>query len=949
MKTKLISAPLKILVISFNKDLTQSFLNWIKLNPNFKFEFKIISSLKELNQINLDHYYKALWLISSQEVVTFNKKESADLARINIPLNLSVFYPAQIRLKNKRLDEIKLYQEKLKDLLSWTELNLNQPQIFYGYEAVDPNFYVLAVSSLVFFLKNIESQVLIKPRGKVDYLLINDFFQTLVTFLSKPHHAQKIVVKNSLALKSSEVLSHFERLFSLYYKKELLVKETSLVLENNLTNLSLVNIKSHFNKEVKLLVQGIDPKIEKIKSFLNLLDHLKQKTDLSEDKLETSLEKEVKTSVKKSKKEKKTLHKNSNQQDLESIFNLDKEIIDNLNQTRKTKKEKRLDKDIKLEIKGIKKNKRKKTFFYLGLGLIGVGILSSILIIFYYFNLTLVKNNLNSQLVGILDEKNTSQVVRQRTLDRLLSAQTQIYHQLVDVGLINEANSVLEYQNNLREYLNDQFELKQAGNLVIKTILTGEDISVENLLSSLEVKNKNIINKLNNLINQTDTLALEFNLDTRDVNTLKTRFKNKLKQAVVLDQLIPLFNNLFGKEGQKKYALVYQDNNELRATGGVIESIVILTFNQGKLVGYEVVNANEIDKGVGGKVSPPEEIKKELGEDSWYFADAGWDGVNAGEKIAWFIEKATGQKIDGAILVDNEFLAGLLGLVDGVRLDKYNEFISKKNLDEKLLFYDSLPKEKNQFQKDLLKAIFRQLVSADKLPDLPSVLNSAFVSQHAVLTEFNPNQQEVFNRLLWGGGVLSPSCPSLFKNQVCQIDSLYQVESNIGFNKANYFLTRQIKHRVTLEPKQARHLREIEYHNLAKTDAWPKGDYQAYLKFYLPLDAEKIRVVSNGKDTPITLVKNKVNKKVTFKFRVPINSTKKLQLTFITPIKQTKGLSYLFFDQNQPGTKTTPYKIVVINKLGVKPKLVAPEAEIIDDRIIFTTYQDKNLLFALKF
>ena len=940
MQTKFISAPLKILLISFNSDLTKAFLNWLKLNPVSEFKFEVISSKKKLNELDLKPYYKAVWLISSQEVINFSENDLTTLTRINIPINLSVFYPAQVKLGNRKLDELKLYQAKLETALNLTREHLNQPQVFYGYEVVDPSLSAFSASSLVFFLKNIKNQVLVKPAGTVCYLLIDDFFKTLTEFLVKPHQAQTVVVRNTLAFKSGEVFFHFERLFSLYYKKDVLVKETNLVLENNLKRQNVVSVKSHFNKKIKLLVQGVGLKMGEIEEFVNLFNKLKVKT---------KQKKIAQLSTSATKPSQKTSTNAGTNKDIESIFSLDQEIIANLNKTRRLKKEKKLSKDIRLEIKAIKKNKRKKTLFYFGVGLISVGALSFILIVFYYFNLALVKSAFNKQLTAFLEDRGVELEDAQTVLSGLLNVQTRTYQSLVDVGVVSEASSVIEYQQKLKNYLNYKKELKNQGTMIVDSLFKGGNISLENLLSRLDETNRKLAQQLNDLIAGLETISLELNLTEGDAKRLKNKLKNNLRQAVILGQVSPLFNQLLGVNEEKRYALVYQDNNELRASGGVIKSVVILTFNHGKLVGYKVVNADEIDKNMGGEIELPVEIRENLKENSWHFVDAGWDSVDAGQKIAWFVEKATGQKIHGIVLVDNNFLAELLGLVGGVRLDQYNEFISKNNLDKKIIFYESLTEEKKQFQKDLLKAIFHQLVSADNISGLPSVLRNLLDSQHMVLSEFSPNEQKVFDHLLWGGGILRPACPSLFNNQVCQVDYLYQVESNTGLNKTNYFLTRQISHRVTLEPTQARHLREIKYHNLAKTNTWPKGDYQTYIRFYIPLNAEKIKVVSNGQDLPITIVKNKVNKKVSFRLGVPANSTKKIQLTFTTPIKQTNGLSWLFFDQNQPGTKSTPYKLVVVNKLGIKPKLVAPEAEIIDDRIVFTTYQDKNLLFALKF
>jgi hypothetical protein len=103
------------------------------------------------------------------------------------------------------------------------------------------------------------------------------------------------------------------------------------------------------------------------------------------------------------------------------------------------------------------------------------------------------------------------------------------------------------------------------------------------------------------------------------------------------------------------------------------------------------------------------------------------------------------------------------------------------------------------------------------------------------------------------------------------------------------------------------------------------------------------------KVVPVEVNKNQTNTVVKFLIQVPINTQRKLVVRFSTSPAITDNTSYLFFDQNQPGTKSDVYRLEVVNNLLIKPKLIAPKAEILNSRILFNQYQDKNLLFALKF
>ena len=175
---------------------------------------------------------------------------------------------------------------------------------------------------------------------------------------------------------------------------------------------------------------------------------------------------------------------------------------------------------------------------------------------------------------------------------------------------------------------------------------------------------------------------------------------------------------------------------------------------------------------------------------------------------------------------------------------------------DRLIFHASADagESKNQYQTALLKEILAKLGQKTN-KDLVSVLNQNLNSQHMILSQFGDEEQTTFNSLLWSGSILKPSCPNLFANNTCQVDALAQVEANVGVNKANYFLKREINHQITLETGKASHQREVYYTNLAKTNTWPRGEYKAHIQFFLPATAINIKVQFVDKVVPIEIKK----------------------------------------------------------------------------------------------
>ncbi|PLX26109.1 hypothetical protein C0580_00490, partial [Candidatus Parcubacteria bacterium] len=62
-----------------------------------------------------------------------------------------------------------------------------------------------------------------------------------------------------------------------------------------------------------------------------------------------------------------------------------------------------------------------------------------------------------------------------------------------------------------------------------------------------------------------------------------------------LDDIFSLLVELLGHDGEKRYLILFQNNNELRATGGFIGSFSLLDVYQGKIVGLETPGGGTYD------------------------------------------------------------------------------------------------------------------------------------------------------------------------------------------------------------------------------------------------------------------------------------------------------------------------------------------------------------------
>jgi hypothetical protein len=76
--------------------------------------------------------------------------------------------------------------------------------------------------------------------------------------------------------------------------------------------------------------------------------------------------------------------------------------------------------------------------------------------------------------------------------------------------------------------------------------------------------------------------------------------------------------SILGKDGIKTYLILFQNNMELRPTGGFIGSYGLATFDSGRLTDLTINDVYSADGQLNGHVEPPAPIKDYLGEANWW-------------------------------------------------------------------------------------------------------------------------------------------------------------------------------------------------------------------------------------------------------------------------------------------------------------------------------------------
>lgn len=314
--------------------------------------------------------------------------------------------------------------------------------------------------------------------------------------------------------------------------------------------------------------------------------------------------------------------------------------------------------------------------------------------------------------------------------------------------------------------------------------------------------------------------------------------REKVLQA---KRIISEFPALTGVEKPTTYLILFQNNMELRPTGGFIGSFALASFGGGRLTNMQVSDVYAADGQLKGHVEPPAPIKNYLGEASWYLRDSNWDAdfPTSASRAEWFLDKEIDQSVDGVVGVDLEFAKNILKIVGPVSLADFNEVVDYKNLYEKTqkqVESDFFP---GSYKKtSFLTAVSRQLLTrvseAKEKEFLPLALKilESLETKHVQVFLHNKSAQVAISSLGFDGAVNQPSCLGN-----CYIDWFGVVDANVGVNKANYFLERELSFSAYLSGQNLKSFLRVSLKNSANSALGDAGRYKTYLRVMLPISA----------------------------------------------------------------------------------------------------------------
>ncbi len=275
--------------------------------------------------------------------------------------------------------------------------------------------------------------------------------------------------------------------------------------------------------------------------------------------------------------------------------------------------------------------------------------------------------------------------------------------------------------------------------------------------------------------------------------------KNQLPEVVVGMQTFldhgNVFTELLGGNGPRKYLFLFQNNYEMRPTGGFIGSYGLMDISNGRIRNFFVDGIFNPDGQLKESIVPPQPIQKVSG--AWSLHDSNWfpDFPRSAEKAIFFYEKTGGPTVDGVITLTPTVIQRLLKLTGPIDMPKYGTVINADNFMENVQYevevgYDKQENKPKQILADLAPILLDKLFNATDAKTLSGavqVFEEGLNEKHILMYSRNKEIEALVDAQGWSGRILDASK-----------DYLSVVNTNINGYKTDGAIDESIQHEAQI-------------------------------------------------------------------------------------------------------------------------------------------------------
>lgn len=434
------------------------------------------------------------------------------------------------------------------------------------------------------------------------------------------------------------------------------------------------------------------------------------------------------------------------------------------------------------------------------------------------------------------------------------------------------------------------------------------------------------LTKAANLVLSIDTGKYPEKFKGRDVRRNLEVIKNFIIGASVAvkdgKEALAVAPKALGIGGARNYLLLFQNDKEIRPTGGFMTAYATLTINNGQVNATTSDDIYRLDEKLLNvclkkicPLTPPAPIVKYLPEVSgkprsaWSMRDSNISPdlpTSAVEFERMYQLLGEGLPFDGIIFIDSQVVEELIEVTGPIDIfgTTYSGEIDKRcncpNVIYELESYAEIAAKGEKDRKAILGVLMQQILArsvgadVEKLPQLVETVARLANHKHVMFYMHDPVTQNSLSKLNWIGEIKS------FNG-----DYLHINDSNFAGGKSNLYVEQKVTQEISVKREGVKKRIIIEYKNPQPFGVWLNGINRDYVRFYVPKGSKLIS--GKGADEQFNTIED-LDKTVfeTFLTVRPQNSRK---IEFEYEIPYNPKDKYELLVQKQPGAKDFEYEI----------------------------------------
>lgn len=396
--------------------------------------------------------------------------------------------------------------------------------------------------------------------------------------------------------------------------------------------------------------------------------------------------------------------------------------------------------------------------------------------------------------------------------------------------------------------------------------------------------------------------------------------------AILLTQaqpMIKLLPQLLGEESEKTYMILFQNDAELRPTGGFLTAYAYLKVSRGKITPLESNDIYDLDARYSKNIPAPDPIKKYLEESRWFIRNMNISPdfkVSMDQFYSAYRDIPSVRKIDGIIAIDTQVPVEILKIIGPIGVGGWGNFSADNDprCDCPQVFYaleeiadrprNTIVVGRKAVLGPLMHSMMANAMGSPKhlWPKLFNVVLDSIKYKHLMFyfpLEENQKAAEDFN--------------AAGRIRDYDYDYLHINDTNFGGAKTDMFITRSVEQEISINDQGvATKTVTITYDNpykgsncnLEAGGLCLNGQYRDWVRLFVPLGSKLTSVTGSE-------VKEETGEeldKTVFEayFTMRPESTSKISFTYELP----EGLNlkpYRLLIQKQPGTRVINHTVLV--------------------------------------